>query len=172
MSCRNLNRKESTATTAKQRFGSSSQKSKCSVVLLPNEHNKLLTQWKGPFDASAIVGLNNYKVKVEGKERLYHANLLEKHFESDELAELSAAAVKTGETAKDKDPGGRREADETEGGSDLLEIGGYVPQESIHDITTGPILQKNKEVNLWTWRNRFEVRSLKHTAPLTWFSTI
>ena len=45
-------------------------------MLLPTDHNKLLMQWKGPFEVSFVVGLNNYKVKVKGKEKVYHTNLL------------------------------------------------------------------------------------------------
>ena len=48
------------------------------LVLLPTNHNRLLMQWKGPFEVSAVVGLNDYKVRVKGKERVYHANLLKK----------------------------------------------------------------------------------------------
>ena len=43
------------------------------LVLLPTDHNKLLMQWKGPFEVSSKVGLIDYKVKV------YHANLLKKY---------------------------------------------------------------------------------------------
>ena len=47
-------------------------------VLQPTYHNKDLMQWKGPFEVSAVVGLNDYKVSVKGKERIYHANLLKR----------------------------------------------------------------------------------------------
>ena len=30
------------------------------LVLLPTDHNKLLMQWKGPFEVSAAVGLNGF----------------------------------------------------------------------------------------------------------------
>ena len=50
------------------------------LVLLPTDHNKLLMQRKGPFEVSSVVGLNDYKVKVKGKEKVYHANLLKKVF--------------------------------------------------------------------------------------------
>ena len=33
------------------------------LVPLPTDHNKLLMQWKGPFEVSSVVGLNDYKVK-------------------------------------------------------------------------------------------------------------
>ena len=46
------------------------------LVLQLTDHNKLLMQWKDPFQFSAVVGLNDYKVSVKGKERIYHANLL------------------------------------------------------------------------------------------------
>ena len=54
------------------------------LVLLPTDHNKLLMQWKGPFEVSSVAGLNDYKVKVKGKEKVYHANLLKKYFEREE----------------------------------------------------------------------------------------
>lgn len=40
------------------------------LILLPTDHNKLLMQWKGPFEVSAVVGLNDYEVCVKGKESL------------------------------------------------------------------------------------------------------
>ena len=48
------------------------------LVLLPTYQNKILMQWKGPFEVSAVVGLNDYKVRVKGKkkDRFYHENLL------------------------------------------------------------------------------------------------
>ena len=36
------------------------------LVLLPTDHNKLLMQWKGPFEVSSVVGLNDY-VRSESK---------------------------------------------------------------------------------------------------------
>ena len=48
------------------------------VVLLPTDHDKLLMQWKGPVEVSSVVGLNDYKVKVKDKEKVYQANLLKK----------------------------------------------------------------------------------------------
>ena len=53
-------------------------------MLLPTNHNKLLMQWKGPFEVSSVAGLNDYKVKVKGKKTVYHANLRKKYFEQEE----------------------------------------------------------------------------------------
>ena len=64
------------------------------LVLLPTDHNKLLMQWKGPFEISAVVGLNYYKVRVKGKEKVYHANLLKKYFERRILCPLEQLQLK------------------------------------------------------------------------------
>ena len=63
------------------------------LVLLPTDHNKLLMQWKGPFEVSAVVGLNDYKVRVKGKDRVYHANLLKKYFEGEVSVSVGAVTV-------------------------------------------------------------------------------
>ena len=49
------------------------------LVLLQTDHNKLLMQWKGPFEVSYVVGLSDYKVRVKGKDKVYHVNLLKKY---------------------------------------------------------------------------------------------
>ena len=48
------------------------------LVLLPTDHNKLMMQWEGPFEVSSVVGLNDYRVEVKRKEKVYCANLLKK----------------------------------------------------------------------------------------------
>ena len=45
------------------------------ILLLPTDNNKLLMQWKGPFEVVCKVGLNDYKVKLPGI-KTFHANLL------------------------------------------------------------------------------------------------
>ena len=50
-------------------------------MLLPTDHNKLLMQWKGPNEVSAVVCVNDYKVRVNDKLKVYHANLLKASIE-------------------------------------------------------------------------------------------
>ena len=71
------------------------------LILLPTDHNKLLMQWKGPFEVSSVVGLNDYKVKVKGKEKVYHANLLKKYFEREETTAEGAVAGGVGTLCED-----------------------------------------------------------------------
>ncbi|PIK58475.1 hypothetical protein BSL78_04608 [Apostichopus japonicus] len=49
------------------------------LLLLPTDNNKLLLQWKGPFEIEQRVGKNDYKVKQAGKTKIYHANLLKRY---------------------------------------------------------------------------------------------
>ena len=35
------------------------------LVVLPTNRNKLLMQWKSPYELSNVVGINDYKVKVK-----------------------------------------------------------------------------------------------------------
>ena len=46
------------------------------LILLPTESNTLLMQWKGPYDIENNKGGNNYSIKVNGRLKTYHANLL------------------------------------------------------------------------------------------------
>ena len=66
------------------------------LVLLPTDHNKLLMQWKGPYEVSSVVGINDYKVKVKDKLKVYHANLLKAYIQREREPEEAAATVAEG----------------------------------------------------------------------------
>ena len=51
------------------------------LVLLPTSENKLLAQWKGPYVVTDKVGSVDYKVKVRGREKVYHVNMLKTWYE-------------------------------------------------------------------------------------------
>ena len=85
------------------------------LVLLPTDHNKLLMQWKGPFEVSSVVGLNDYKVKVKGNEKVYQANLLKKYFEREEITVEGAVAIDAGATSTDDAVDCAVKVDEAEG---------------------------------------------------------
>ena len=122
------------------------------LILLPTDHNKLLMQWKGPFEVSSVIGLNDYKVKVKGKEKVYHANLLKKYYEREETTAEGAVAGGVGASCVDDAVDCAAKADEAVGENvDFLELGGYVAKESIEDVETGPNLtdeQRNEFLDL------------------------
>ena len=49
------------------------------LVLLPTDNNKLLMHWRGPFRVTKIVAISDYEVKVRGKKKINHANLLKRY---------------------------------------------------------------------------------------------
>ncbi|XP_070175640.1 uncharacterized protein [Littorina saxatilis] len=46
------------------------------LLLLPQKKNKLQLCWQGPFDVLEKKGESDYKIRIYGREKLYHANLL------------------------------------------------------------------------------------------------
>ena len=136
------------------------------LILLPTNHNKLLMQWKGPFEVSAVVGLNDYKVCVKGKERVHHANLLKKYFEREDSVPVGAVAV---EVNADISKSGHAESEAEEvdpvDGVDFLEIGGYVAKESIKDVATGDNLTDEQRAEFIDLASQFQ--SLFTEAPGT-----
>lgn len=50
------------------------------LILLPDDRRKLLTAWKGPYKVLGCKNKVNYLIDEEGKQRLYHANLLKRYY--------------------------------------------------------------------------------------------
>ena len=65
------------------------------LLLLPTDTNKLLMQWKGPFEIMECRNDNNYRVQLNGRLKLFHANMLKKYVErkTTEVELLNAAVV-------------------------------------------------------------------------------
>ena len=51
------------------------------LVMLPTDANKLLMSWRGPYKVEAVKGLNDYAVKIRGKAKIIHANMLKRYFQ-------------------------------------------------------------------------------------------
>ncbi|XP_063847238.1 uncharacterized protein LOC135092552 [Scylla paramamosain] len=49
------------------------------LVLLPTAHNKLLAQWKGPYEVLERVSDLNYVVLIDGKRKRLHINMLKEY---------------------------------------------------------------------------------------------
>ena len=68
------------------------------LLLLPTDSNKLLLQWKGPYEVVEVVNRMDYKIDVNGVVRTYHANMLKQYVERrNELSHclLSAEAIES-----------------------------------------------------------------------------
>jgi len=66
------------------------------LMLLPTANSKLLMQWQGPFEVLERCGGCDYKIQLPNRVRLFHANMLKKYWEREEIPEetvLTAAAI-------------------------------------------------------------------------------
>ena len=54
------------------------------LLLLPSSTNKLLMQWKGPYEVKERRGNVDYVINVNGKLKLFHINMLKKFHRRDE----------------------------------------------------------------------------------------
>ena len=51
------------------------------LLLLPTDSNKLLLQWRGPFEIVEVLNRVDYRVNVNGYIHTYHANILRLYVE-------------------------------------------------------------------------------------------
>ena len=51
------------------------------LLLRPTDSNKLIMQWKGPYQVEEKRGVNDYRINIRGKSKTYHINLLKKYQE-------------------------------------------------------------------------------------------
>lgn len=54
------------------------------LLLLPTSNNKLLAQWKGPYEVVSKANKWNYVIDVDGSERKFHINMLKLYHTRDE----------------------------------------------------------------------------------------
>ena len=68
------------------------------LLLLPNDSNKLLLQWKGQYEVVEVVNRMDYKIDVDGVVGTFHANMLKQYVERrNKLSDclLSAEAIES-----------------------------------------------------------------------------
>ncbi|XP_037521061.1 uncharacterized protein LOC119397715 [Rhipicephalus sanguineus] len=49
------------------------------LILLPTDNNKLLMQWKGPFNVVSRRGDVHYEVEIGGSSKIFHINMLKRY---------------------------------------------------------------------------------------------
>ena len=55
------------------------------LILLPTEHNKLVMQWKGPFEISEKIGITDYRIRVGSNQKIYHINMMKQYLERSDI---------------------------------------------------------------------------------------
>ena len=142
------------------------------LVFLPTDANKFLIQWKGPYDIINLVGLNDYKVKINGKEKTLHANLLKKYLSRNEETSLRVSEVSSQRRDDldlpscvtvvedyDYDPNNGHDQDnligDEQASEDLPEIGTWGQKEDAVDVMYGEVLtyDQNRELQFMVQRD-------------------
>lgn len=73
------------------------------LLLLPTDSNKLLLQWKGPYEIVEVVNRMDYKVDVNGVVSTYHANMLKQYVERQDMTSHRLLHVETGSVDENDD---------------------------------------------------------------------
>ncbi len=121
------------------------------LLLLPTDHNKLLMQWKGPFEVVQKVGSVDYRVDIKGKLKVYHANMLKKYIEREREAPAQTNSVDRGIIAQvcvgviepEEEDGDRDDKNKTVSGKLLLPR--FQAKESIQDVQISPELDAQQQ---------------------------
>ena len=66
------------------------------LLLLPTDRNKLLLQWKGPFEVLDKKGVCDDKIDMQGRVKTFHANLLKRYIEREQASLLHAWSQRWG----------------------------------------------------------------------------
>jgi len=100
------------------------------LVLLPTDSNKLLLQWRGPFEILEKVTGDDYRVQLLGKTKTFHANMLKKYWstEHEDRVHVSYAMVFEPE----------------EGDKDELSLFTSAQTETYQDVKANPELTKEQ----------------------------
>ncbi|XP_076462144.1 uncharacterized protein LOC143294651 [Babylonia areolata] len=118
------------------------------LLLLPQRHNKLQLCWQGPFEVLERKGEADYKIRMGGQDKLYHANLLKRYVErqadsvSCEVPMVAVAVIEETEPTSVAD----RE----------LPVPSLVAEETIADLNFGPGLNDKQKEEVLTIARRHE----------------
>ncbi|KAL7647143.1 UNVERIFIED_CONTAM: hypothetical protein RMT77_002401 [Armadillidium vulgare] len=111
------------------------------LILLPTDSNKLLMQWKGPYEVIGKIGENNYHIKIGEKRKTYHANLLKRYFKrrerEDEVTEIACIGVIDFDEMEDGDIDVREE---------IVTLGRPLREESVEQVIIGEHIDKKKKM--------------------------
>ena len=60
------------------------------LVLLPTDKNKLLMGWKGPYEVLEKLSSLDYRIRIGGKEKNFHNNILKQYLEREDDQEVQS----------------------------------------------------------------------------------
>ena len=116
------------------------------TVLLPTAHNKLLLQWKGPYEVIEVINRMDYKINMEGKHKIFHANLLKLYTPRQE-DDAEAAGIAILEVS---------ESDGVVDDESLLSLLNTEQEETCRDVNVCSNLTKEQTGEVWQLLKEFQ----------------
>ena len=113
------------------------------LILLPTDNNKLLMQWKGPFDVDKIVAKNDYGINVNGKVKTYHINLLKQYILRDKSSDSEDTVVSATDVFELTSATVINDCGEDD--EELLEMSPCGSKENYHGVTLGKQLNTDEQ---------------------------
>ena len=121
------------------------------LLLLPTDRNKLLLQWKGPFEVISKISSMDYRIDLNGKPKVFHINLLKKYHERNNndpsLSDADTACTAVIECEEDEAENEESQSQLTN--KSLLQPFPLQAKESLADVTTNTDLSppQKEQVN-------------------------
>ena len=143
------------------------------LILLPTDRNKLLMQWEGPYLVKEALAQNNYKVKVKGREKTYHANLLKEYVDREDTSTNAAHTGVIQAAIIESSDGGIGDVVDDEG---LLELHYRGGKESYADVCINGELSEDQQSQITTILESFSdvltevpgrTNLVEHKIPVT-----
>lgn len=119
------------------------------LVLLPTSSNKLLLQWRGPYEILEKVGNVDYRINMDGKTKTFHANMLKLYIDRDkenDAGVLGIAGVAVVDLADDED----------DGEDELCDSPGQERTEGAREVTVSDELSEEEKTEIRTLLDDFE----------------
>ena len=113
------------------------------LLLLPDDNNKLLMQWRGPFAVIEKVNQVDYVIRIKGKNKTFHANLLKKYHrrskviddKGSEKSKSSDEAIASVSVIDEADTEGEQDHSYMSMDQNLrVHFPTYIPKESVKDV--------------------------------------
>ena len=113
------------------------------LLLLPDDNNKLLMQWRGPFTILEKVNQFDYTIRIRGKDKTFHANLLKRYYrrsketegESSELGKSADEAIACVSVVDEIDIEGEQGASKMNSDQNVrVHFPTYIAKESVKDV--------------------------------------
>lgn len=110
------------------------------LILLPTDTSKLLSQWKGPYEVTQKLSNLDYKVNVNGAEKVYHINLLKKYHERVPYTAATCVGVIT---------------EDTEGQESIKSVN-TTQKEFVTDVDVNSELTETQQEEIWNILEEFQ----------------